>query len=38
MTREQFERERNYRVSMAIAKVMLSNRLINESAVLPEIQ
>lgn len=30
MTREQFEREKNYRVSIAIAKVMLSRKLINE--------
>jgi len=30
MTQEQFERERNYRVSIAIAKAMLSDRLICE--------
>lgn len=30
MTQEQFEREKNYRVSVAIAKTMLSNRLISE--------
>jgi hypothetical protein len=30
MTQEQFKREKNYRVSLAIAKVMLSRKLINE--------
>jgi len=30
MTKEQFECEKNYRVSIAIAKVMLSRQLINE--------
>lgn len=30
MTQEQFEREKNYRVSLAIAKSMLSRKLINE--------
>jgi len=29
MTHEQFEREKNYRVSIAIAKIMLSKNLIN---------
>lgn len=30
MNQEQFKRERNYRVSLAIAKAMLSRKLINE--------
>lgn len=30
MTREQFEREKNYRVSIAIAKAMLLRKLITE--------
>lgn len=30
MTKEQFQREKNYRVSISIAKVMLSRNLINE--------
>jgi len=30
MTKEQFEREKNYRISIAIAKTMLSRRIINE--------
>lgn len=30
MTTEQFKREKNYRVSLAIAKVMLSRKLITE--------
>jgi len=30
MTQGQFEREKNYRVSLAIAKAMLSKKLINE--------
>ncbi|AKA72358.1 SHOCT domain-containing protein [Clostridium scatologenes] len=29
MTHEQFEGEKNYRVSIAIAKIMLSKELIN---------
>lgn len=28
MTQQQFQREKNYRVSIAIAKVMLSRKLI----------
>ena len=30
MTHEQFEREKNYRVSLVIAKTMLTKRLITE--------
>lgn len=30
MTQEQFEREKNYRVSLAIAKAMLSKKLITQ--------
>lgn len=30
MTKEQFEREKNYRVSIVIAKVMLSKNLITK--------
>jgi hypothetical protein len=30
MTHEQFEREKNYRVSLTISKAMLSKRLITE--------
>ena len=30
MTHEQFEREKNYRVSLAISKTMLTKRLITE--------
>ena len=30
MTQEQFECEKNYRVSIAITKVMLTRKLINE--------
>jgi hypothetical protein len=30
MTQEQFEREKNYRVSIAIAKAMLLKKLITE--------
>ena len=30
MTHEQFEREKNYRVALSIAKAMLSKRLITE--------
>ena len=30
MTKEQFEREKNYRVSIAILKTMLLRQLINE--------
>lgn len=30
MTYEQFEREKNYRVSLAIAKTMLAKGIINE--------
>lgn len=30
MTHEQFEREKNYRISLAIAKAMLSKKLITE--------
>lgn len=30
MTKEQFESEKNYRVSIAIAKAMLSRKIINE--------
>ncbi|MCX7749148.1 MAG: hypothetical protein N2645_19985 [Clostridia bacterium] len=30
MTKEQFEREKNYRVSIAIAKSMLAKRIITE--------
>jgi hypothetical protein len=31
MTHEQFKREKNYRVSLAIAKSMLSKSIISES-------
>jgi len=31
MSHEQFEREKNYRVSIAIAKTMLSKGLISDS-------
>ena len=30
MTKEQFEREKNYRVALSITKVMLARGLINE--------
>ncbi|PRR84513.1 SHOCT domain-containing protein [Clostridium vincentii] len=30
MTQHQFQREKNYRVSIAIAKVMILRKLINE--------
>ncbi|MBZ9633330.1 SHOCT domain-containing protein [Clostridium sp. FP1] len=30
MTQQQFQREKNYRVSIAIAKVMLSRKLITD--------
>ncbi|EYE87180.1 hypothetical protein Q428_14795 [Fervidicella metallireducens AeB] len=30
MTKEQFEREKNYRISIAIAKSMLSKNIIDE--------
>lgn len=30
MTKEQFEHEKNYRVSAAISKVMLARKIINE--------
>ncbi len=30
MTREQFEREKNYRVALSVAKAMLACGLINE--------
>jgi len=30
MTKEQFEREKNYRVALAIARSMLSKKIINE--------
>ena len=30
MTKEQFEHEKDYRVSLTIAKAMLSNKIINE--------
>jgi hypothetical protein len=31
MTKEQFEGEKNYRVSIIIAKAMLARKIINES-------
>lgn len=30
MTKEQFDREKNYRISLAIAKTMLNRGLIND--------
>lgn len=30
MTKEQFEGEKNYRISIAIAKVMLAKKIINQ--------
>jgi uncharacterized membrane protein len=30
MTKEQFEREKNYRVALSVAKTMLARGLINE--------
>ncbi|MCX7903055.1 MAG: hypothetical protein N2486_00945 [Caloramator sp.] len=30
MTKDQFEREKNYRVSISIAKLMISKNIINE--------
>ena len=30
MTKEQFEREKNYRVALSVAKAMLSRGLIND--------